>query len=41
MQNFLALFTATDASRAASGWGALSEAEAAARRKAGVDAWNA
>jgi hypothetical protein len=41
VQNFLAIFTASDASRAASGWGALSEAEAAARRKAGIDAWNA
>lgn len=41
MQNFMAIFTATDSSRAASGWGALSEVEAASRRKAGVEAWNA
>ena len=41
MQNYLAIFTATDSSRARSGWAALSEEEVNARRAAGVKAWNA
>jgi hypothetical protein len=41
MQNYLAIFTATDTSRARSGWGVLSERETNARRAAGVEAWNA
>lgn len=41
MQNYLAIFTATPESRACSGWGALSEADAKARQIKGVQAWNA
>jgi len=41
MQNYLAVFTATNDSRARSGWGALSEEEVNVRRAAGVEAWNA
>jgi len=41
MQNYLAIYTATDASRTRSGWAALSEEEVNARRAAGVEAWNA
>jgi len=41
MQTYLAIFTATDASRARSGWGALGEADFAAKRAAGVAAWSA
>jgi hypothetical protein len=41
MQTYLAVFTATEASRARSGWGALSPEDMEARRVAGVQAWNA
>lgn len=41
MQTYLALFTATDTSRARTDWGALGEEEANARRAVGVNAWNA
>lgn len=41
MQNYLAIFTATEASRARSGWAALSTDEANARQAMGVRAWNA
>lgn len=40
MQNFLAIFTATEASRARSNWGGLSESEVGKKRAAGVAAWN-
>ena len=40
MQSFLAIFTAMEASRARSNWGALSESEVAQKRAAGVAAWN-
>lgn len=40
MQTYLAIFTATDASRARSGWGALSQGEIAQKRAAGIAAWN-
>ncbi len=40
MQNFLAIFIATDASRARANWGALSPDEVAQKRAAGVAAWN-
>ena len=40
MQNFLAIFIATDVSRARSNWGALSPDEVAQKRAAGVAAWN-
>lgn len=40
MQKFMAIFTATEASRARSNWGALSESEVAQKRAAGVAAWN-
>lgn len=41
MQSYLAIFTATPASRARSGWAALSAQEVAAKRAAGASAWNA
>ena len=40
MQNFLAIFTATEASRARANWGALSASDVAQKRAAGVAAWN-
>ena len=39
MQNFLAIFTATDASRARSNWAALSPDDVAQKRAAGAAAW--
>ena len=41
MQNFLAIFIATKASRERSDWNALSPDQFAARRSAGVQAWDA
>lgn len=39
MKNFLAVYIATDASRKATGWDALSEAERRERGQAGAQAW--
>lgn len=39
MKNFLAVYTGSDASRKASGWDELSEAEQQARQRQGMQAW--
>jgi hypothetical protein len=39
MKNFLAVYTGSEASRKASGWHELGEAEHQARQKQGMEAW--
>lgn len=39
MKNFLAVYTGSEASRKASGWDELGEAEQEARQKQGMEAW--